>query len=191
MSFADTFDAPMVRIVAGKSVTVPPLTTRDYLPWVAEESVRMRAEAMSLIPETEIKATDKIAARKQAARVECTLDELARQVLFRPEAQVRLLKLAAKKAGLEDDAVEAFIDAGGPRQNQREGCRLSRLFGADELVERFPDLLPTFAIRIVDAVLAGDADAAIELVKIGIASVAQQRAEAEAERLKREQSPND
>jgi hypothetical protein len=164
MSFADTFELPVARKVGDKTYMLPVLTTRDYLPWIAEETQAMRAEAHALIPE-KIKPNDLLAARKQASRIECTTDEIARQVRFRPAAVIRVLEIAARKAGVADDDIAAFVDAGNERRNRRDAARVSGLFSAAEQVDLFPEDVPSWVMRLIDAAQSGDATAVTSLVK--------------------------
>ena len=104
MSFADTFEVPVVEKIGGESVTFPLLQIDDYIAWTTElhaERKRIDAKGIALIKDPVQKI--QIMRRSEADVPDVwTIGNLIRQA---PSA-MRVLEMSLKKAGKSKEEKE-------------------------------------------------------------------------------------
>jgi hypothetical protein len=118
-SYAETFEQPIVVKHGEKDLTIPLLSQRDYLEWIAE-----------LTP---------LAVERAKKNAPPPTPGDIRPLIFRAKGTERVLMIALKKAGLDEKDAQAFIDSRSVANNIVLAVHVSGLFRTDEINDLYPD----------------------------------------------------
>ena len=185
-TFAEAFELPYVRVVNGKSYTLPILSTRDYLPWVQELTESRRKDETARIPQL-MAAKDKMATLRNISLLDVTPDDLV-PLVETPAGTIRVLEMSGRKAGVPEGELVAFVDGCSLRTNTKDAFRVSGLVSAEWFAMRFPQQPAPWLIQLWDAASAGDP---VNLAAVAVQCVAEQKAALEAANKPAEPVPNE
>ncbi len=194
MSFLETLDGPHTRIVNGKSYAFPQLTTRDYLPWLTQLAAERRKAFLDLLPAGRAQTPTQIQERQKIALYDVTPDNLV-PLIGTGDGTIRVLEMVARKNGMEEEAVIAWVDAGTPKQNTYDAYRFSGLVPAEWIASVYPPPMPNRYIELIDAASSGDSKT-VQILASAIASEMKaaaddaKRAKAEQEKQENQPDPN-
>lgn len=148
-TFADVFDLPVNLEIDGKTVAVPLLTTRDYLPWLEQLTAEKRERDTKLIP-AGTKPIERFQMMRDIAVREITPDDLG-PLVFTAAGTIKVLEKALEKAGLDKPTIDRFIDSRPAKANEKLAVRLSGLYSATRYAEIY-GLIPPDPETIAGAV---------------------------------------
>jgi hypothetical protein len=136
-SYAETFEQPIVVKHGDKDLTIPLLTQRDYLEWIAELTPKAIERAKKNAPPP-TRVQERSNYMTWADNLEVTPGDI-RPLIFRVPGTTRVLTIALKKAGLSEADATAFIDSRPVKANEMLAVHVSALFRADEISDLYPD----------------------------------------------------
>jgi hypothetical protein len=136
-SYAETFEQPIVVKHGEKDLTIPLLSQRDYLEWIAELTPLAVERAKKNAPPP-TRAQERSNYMTWADNLEVTPGDI-RPLIFRAKGTERVLMIALKKAGLDEKDAQAFIDSRSVANNIVLAVHVSGLFRTDEINDLYPD----------------------------------------------------
>jgi hypothetical protein len=141
-SYADSFEQPVKeKFLNGDGseheVTIPLLTQRDYLEWIAELTPKAQERAKKQAPPV-TKPTERANWMAMVENIEVTPGDI-RPLVLRATGTKRVLEIALLKAKLTKEQAEQFIDSRTVIRNMMLAVQVSGLWRVQEFLEMFPD----------------------------------------------------